>query len=81
LNWKFQGDVSFAVVAKAVQKFITFEAVAYWLRPLFQAVKVQLPAHVALELDQEFPSLLAFVNRETSSARENKSSWRRTPLL
>lgn len=78
LNWKFQGDVSFAVVAKAVQKFIAFEAVAYWLRPLFQAEKFQLPAHVALELEQECPGLLEFVNRETSSACENKSrSWRR----
>src|SRR5713101_762401 len=32
LNWKL--DASCAVVAKAVEKFIDFEAIAYWLRPL-----------------------------------------------
>jgi len=78
LNWKLQGDVSYAVVAKAVEKLIAFETVSYWLRPLFQAAKLQLPAHIALELQQECPGLPEFMNRETSSGCENKSrSWRR----
>jgi hypothetical protein len=78
LNWKLHGDASCAVVAKAVEKFIDFEAVVYWLRPLFKAPKVQLPPHVALELGQESPSLLEFVTRETSAAYEDKSrGWQR----
>jgi hypothetical protein len=78
LSWKLQGDVSYAVVAKSVEKFIDFETLVYWLRPLFRGAKVQLPPHVALELRQESPSLLEFVSRETSGAYEDKSrSWRR----
>ncbi len=78
LNWPLQGDVSCAAVAKGVEKFIDFEALVYWLRPLYRGAKVQLPPHVALELRQESPSLLEFVHRETSGAYEDKSrSWRR----
>lgn len=78
LSWKLQGDVSYAVVAKAVEKFIDFEALIYWLRPLFSGAKVLLPPHVILELKQEFPSLLEFVSRETPAADEDKSrSWQR----
>ncbi len=76
LNWKLHGDVSCAVVAKAVEKFVDLETLVYWLRPLFRGAKVQLPSHVALELRQESPSLLEFVSRETSPAYEDKSrSW------
>jgi hypothetical protein len=77
-SWKLRGDVSCAAVAKAVEKYIDFEALVYWLRPLFRGAKVQLPPHVALELRQESPSLLEFVSRETSAAYEDKSrNWPR----
>jgi hypothetical protein len=76
LNWKPQGDVSCAAVAKAVEKYLDFEAFVYWLRPLFRGGNVQLPPHVALELRQESPSLLEFVSSETSAPCEGKSrSW------
>jgi hypothetical protein len=75
LKWKLH-DVSCAAVAKGVEKFIDFEALVYWLRPLYRGAKVQLPPHVALELRQESPSLLEFVHREASGACEDKSrSW------
>lgn len=78
LSWKLHGDVSCAAVAKAVEKYLDFEALVYWLHPLYRGAKVQLPPHVALELRQESPSLLEFVRRETSSAYEHKSrSWQR----
>jgi len=78
LNWQLQGDVSCAAVAKGVERFIDFEALVYWLRPLYRGAKVQLPPHVALELRQESPSLLEFVRRESSGAYEDKSrSWQR----
>ena len=78
LSWKLDGDASCAVVAKAVGKFMAFEAVLYWLRPLFQAPPIQLPAHIALELGQECPGLLEFASKEISAAYEDKSrSWRR----
>jgi hypothetical protein len=78
LSWKLHGDISCAVVAKAVARFIDFEAVVYWLRSLYGGPKVELPPHVALELRQKSPSLLEFVRRETSGAYEAKStSWRR----
>jgi len=78
LNSKLQGDVSFAMVRKAVEKYIDFEAIAYWLRPLLVAPTIQLPANVILELGQESPGLLEFVSREVSAANEGKSgSWQR----
>jgi len=78
LNSKLQGDVSFAMVRKAVEKYIDFEAIAYWLRPLLAAPTIQLSANVILELDQESPGLLEFVSREASPANEGKSgSWQR----
>jgi hypothetical protein len=77
-SWKLHGDVRCAAVTKAVEKYLDFEAVLYWLRPLFRGPKVQLPPHVAFELRQESPSLLEFVHRETSGAYEDKSrSWQR----
>ena len=78
LNRKLHGDVRCAAVAKAVEKYLDFEVLVYWLCPLFRGAKVQLPPHVALELRQESPSLLEFVSRETSAAYKDKSrSWQR----
>jgi len=78
LNSKLQGDLSYAMVRKAVEKYIDFEAIAYWLRPLLGAPTIQLPANVVLELGQESPGLLEFVSREVSAANEGKSgSWQR----
>jgi hypothetical protein len=78
LSWKLQGNVSCAAVAKGVEKFIDFEALVYWLRPLYRGAKVQLPPHVALELRQESPSLLEFVHAQVSGTYEDKSrSWQR----
>jgi hypothetical protein len=78
LRWKLHGDVSCAAVVKAVEKYLDFEALVYWLCPLFRGTKVQLPSHVALELCQESPSLREFVSRETSAAYKDKSrSWQR----
>ena len=78
LSWKLRGDVSCAAVAKAVEKYLDFEVLVYWLRPLFRGANVQLPPHVSLEVRQESPSLLEFVNREISAPYEDKSrSWQR----
>jgi hypothetical protein len=78
LSGKLEGDVRCAAVAKAVEKYLDFEALVYWLRPLFRGAKVQLPPHVALELGRESPSLLEFVSREISAAYGDKSrSWER----
>ena len=79
LNGKLHGDASFAVVAKAVEKIIDFEAVVYWLRPLYGGPKVQLPPHVALELRQKSPSLPEFVRRETSSRLRSQIEELATP--
>ena len=78
LRWKLHGDVSCAAVVKAVERCLDFEAIVYWLRPLFLPPTIRLPAHVTVELRHNFPSLLEYVIRETSAAYEGKSrSWRR----
>ena len=78
LNWKLHGHVSCAVVAKAVEKYIDFEAFVYWLRPLFQTAMIQLPAHIALELGQECPGLLEFVSTHISTVCGDPSRrWQR----
>ncbi len=77
LNWKVHGDASCSEVAKTVEEFIDFETFAYWLHPLFQTPKVQLPGHVALELKREYPGLLEFVNTHISAAsRDPSRGWR-----
>ena len=78
LNWKLRGDVKCAVVTEAVEKYVDFEAVVYWLRPLFQTAKTQLPPDVSLELSQECPGFLEFVHTHISTAYRDKSrSWQR----
>lgn len=78
LNWKLQGDVRCAAVVKAVEKYLHFEEVVYWLCPLLLSSNVQLPPHVAFELSQEYPGLREFVNARVSATYRGKSrSWRR----
>jgi hypothetical protein len=78
LNWKLQGEVSCALVTKAVEKYLDFEAFVYWLRPFFQMPKIRLPARISMELGQKCPGLLEFVNTSISAACGGKSkSWKR----
>jgi hypothetical protein len=78
LNWKLHGDVGCAAVAKAVEKYIDFEAFVYWLRPLFQMPTIKLPANIARKLSQQSSSMLEFVSREMAAGHEDKSrSWKR----
>lgn len=76
LAWKLNGRVRCVAVTKAVEKYIDHQAFVYWLRPLFQAPKIELPAHVALELEQRCPVLLEFVRACTPTVQCGKSmSW------
>ncbi len=78
LNWKLQGKVGYTVAEKTVEKYIHFEGLVYWLRPIFQAAKVQLPAHVVVELRQQCPGLLEFMSKEISAHYESNSrDWQR----
>lgn len=78
LNWKPQGDVSFDRLTKSVQNFLDFEALVYWLRPLFRKAKVVLPPHVTLELKQESPSLLEFMIGENLADNQHRPRhWQR----
>jgi hypothetical protein len=78
LDRKLQGNVGCAAVAKAVEKYLNFESLVNWLRPLLQAPQFQLPAYVALDLEQEYPGLLKFVNTHVAAAcRDQSRSWRR----
>ncbi len=78
LAWKLNGDVGCVAVTKAVEKYIDHQAFVYWLRPLFQAPKIQLPTHVTLELEQKCPVLLEFVKTHTPAVHGDKSrSWPR----
>lgn len=78
LNWNLCGDVTCVIVAKTVEKYIDFEALVYWLRPLLQAPNVHLPRHVARELRGGCPGLLEFLNANPFlSARDQSRGWRR----
>jgi len=72
-------EADFDTVSKSVEKLpADFEAIVYWLRPPFQASKIQLPTHVALDLEQECPGLLEYVNTHISAAYAERSrSWQR----
>ena len=76
LSWELD-DVPCAAVTKAVEKYLDFEAVVYWLRPLFQAPTIQLPTHVTHELSEECPGLRELVDKHISATYRGKSkSWR-----
>jgi len=75
LSWNLQGDVICAAAAKAVEEYVDFEAIVYWLRPLFRAPTNELPTHVALELKRECPSLLEFVNTHIPGTKSRR--WHR----
>jgi len=78
LSWELDENVPCTTVTKAVEKYLDFEAVVYWLHPLFQAPTIQLPTHVTLELGRECPGLLDFVDIHISASYGGKSkSWRK----
>jgi hypothetical protein len=78
LSWKLQGDLRCAAIAKAVEEYVDFEAIVYWLHPLFRVSSDELPTHVTRELKQECPGLLEFVNTYTRGTYLRKArNWQR----
>lgn len=88
LRWELHDNVTCARVTKAVEKYLDFEATLYWLRPLLCPTTRQLPRHVNLELSQECPSLLEFMDLHICGVYQRKSkawqkllSWGKSHLL
>lgn len=55
LQMKICGEVSYLEATPAVEKYIDWEAMTLWLRPLF-ASDIKLPVHVVSELERWFPN-------------------------
>jgi len=55
LNSKLQGDISFAMVREAVEKYIDFEGQSPMVAPLL-GVPRPTAGHVILELGQDLPA-------------------------
>jgi hypothetical protein len=54
LETKLCGEVAYSDMALAVEKYIDWEAVTQWVRPLLTA-GIKLPTHVVSELERRFP--------------------------
>jgi hypothetical protein len=69
--------ISYCDVGKAVEKYLDWEALVVWLRPLL-ASNVNLPPHVTSELERRFPGILGCQISGTLQSHQEKSKiWRR----
>jgi hypothetical protein len=76
-KYKLRKKASVARVASAVERYVEWQAFAYWLRPLLEA-KCELPARVAAGLERRCPGFLEFNNSRALGKQEEKGgAWRR----
>jgi len=69
--------ISYCAVDEAVEKYLDWEALALWLRPLFSS-DAKVPGHAMSELKRRFPGILAKQNSDMPrSDQENSKMWRR----
>lgn len=69
--------ISYCVLGKAIDKYLDWEALVFWLRPLF-STNAKLPMHVMSELRRKFPGILAKHNSDMPRGdQENSKIWRR----
>jgi len=69
--------LSYRDLGRAVEKYIDWEALVFWLRPLF-TTNAKLPMHVMSELRRKFPGILTKHNSDMPRGdQENSKIWRR----
>jgi hypothetical protein len=77
LQWELCDRTSSLAVNKAVEKYIDWEALVLWLRPLFDT-RLKLPSHVISELERRCPDICKFDRSGTCESRQARSSiWHR----
>jgi hypothetical protein len=68
--------ISYCALGVAVDKYLDWEALVLWLRPLFSS-NAKMPEHVMSELKRRFPGMLAKNNSEIPRRdQENSKIWR-----
>jgi len=76
LERKVYGEVTYAKVVSAVERYIDWEAMSLWLSPLF-ASGTKLPLHVVSELERRLPSACWRLRSAPGEKGESKSTnWR-----
>jgi hypothetical protein len=76
-NMMLCDKISCCDVGQAVEKYLHWEALVLWLRPLF-ASNVKLPRHVMSELERRFPGILKKPNSGLRRGNQDNSMiWRR----
>jgi hypothetical protein len=70
LRWDICDKTSSLEAARVVNSYLDWEALGFWLRPLFRTGLV-LPRHVTSEIECKFPSISKF---EGSSSGENRQA-------
>ncbi len=77
LQWELCDNTSCSAVARAVQKYLDWEALVLWLRPLFDT-SLTLPRHVLSELERRCPGICKFDGSGACETRQARSSiWHR----
>ena len=74
-NYKLCGEAHVARVEKVVERYVDWQAFAYWLAPLLEA-NLKLPHRIALQLESRCPGFLEFNNSCVLSNRKGKATTR-----
>jgi hypothetical protein len=77
LQWELCDRTSSLAVNRAVERYIDWEALVLWLRPLFDT-RLKLPPHVISELERRCPGIFKLDGLGTCESRQARSRiWRR----
>ena len=76
-NWKACGPVGREQLTDAVRRYVDWQAFAYWVRLPLEA-GIELPARVAMELQERHPGLIVYIEAGVGSGPGGgRRSWRR----
>jgi hypothetical protein len=73
LQWELCDRTSSLAVNRAVERYIDWEALVLWLRPLFHT-GLKLPPHVISELERRCPGICKFASSDACESRQQRSS-------
>jgi len=77
LQWELCDRTSSLAIDRAVERYLDWEALMLWLRPLFDT-RLKLPPHVISDLERRGPGICKFDGSVACESRQARSSiWRR----
>jgi hypothetical protein len=76
-RYRLGEKASIARLADAVERYVEWQAFAYWLRPLLEA-NAELPTRIAAELERRCPDFLEFnISHAVGEQEQKGKAWQR----